>query len=1099
MPSNKDSNTVKIAVEMENLMPQLIQLDQTRPLAGIIQDICTTWSLNTPEQYSLRFSDNSQNFITEKNRNEIKNGSILRLTFSASKTAQDILEKINNGNNEEKKSSLKALESYSSDHSFAIEFINKQGLSLLINMIESDTCSHDFMGYALGSFVELMEHGLVSWDILEPKFIGKIANQVNHQSTTNSSSLKSSLAILESLVLNGSEKYPLVEKEVTLPNLIMHLQSQLPDIQQNAIALINALFLKASGNKKKHISSTLSSRHIRNIILNNILQPQHFGAEMAHQLYVLQTLLLNVYEERMTTKLDPQDSEGRERILELRKIAFDTDNEPLNSAGRKTGGYTKDYKKLGFRNHVNPAEDFAVTPPGMLALDNMIYFAKNHTESYTKVVLENSCRADEHECPFGRTSIELTKLLCEILKVGELPTEQGKLFYPMFFTSDHPFEEFFCICILLLNKTWKEMRATIEDFGKVMSVVKEQITRASDPPPQTLEKFKARLATLTYNEITNLWQQERSSREEWESQARPIVELREQITPEILQLIRQQRLLYLCEGTLFTKYSTKGQRIKDKFWYCRLSPNYKLLHYGDCEEHVIPAIEDLAYKLQVLEIKYLVTGKECPHMKDVKRTKSTLSIAFSLILDSDQEPLNFVAPNEKVFDYWTDGINTLLGNKMTSKETMNDLETLLSMDIKLRLLDTEGVDIPENPPPIPDDPPSYDFCLPPAIHVVQAMIIMLLFFCLSLVHVVQAMIFMVGLDKSLESVSQPLLKLKKQFTCCWIEVMLKYSNRVDITQVITPKVFQEEGIKAMYDRVLRFFPEKCPKLLELLTTQRRSFLTQSFKLAVRSRDQEYVLPLDPVSRALWPEVELGLTGLQMSLLAPGNAEKFHLHYLESFSDFVARWNLSVYFQLRFQEIGGGFESCLSSSPLSRAEGLLSSLDVYPPFHNCVYITCPVVCLAPESQTARLHPASATAGRPEQPPHPGSPVLYPRCVTLHKVVSGLDSWVESSASLPQQLGESAAKQVAGQCATAFRQVADLPRLYRKTNREIYHQFFYHQALNLKLCGLQVPAKPSTYVETVLSPLEEFLHTCGSLVGPHWRDQWCQAVLADLTSQ
>lgn len=37
----------------------------------------------------------------------------------------------------------------------------------------------------------------------------------------------------------------------------------------------------------------------------------------------------------------------------------------------------------------------------------------------------------------------------------------------MFFTHDRSFEEFFCICIQLLNKTWKEMRATSEDFNKV--------------------------------------------------------------------------------------------------------------------------------------------------------------------------------------------------------------------------------------------------------------------------------------------------------------------------------------------------------------------------------------------------------------------------------------------------------------------------------------------------------------------------------------------------------------------------------------------------------------------------------------------------------
>lgn len=46
---------------------------------------------------------------------------------------------------------------------------------------------------------------------------------------------------------------------------------------------------------------------------------------------------------------------------------------------------------------------------------------------------------------------------------------------------------------------------------------------------------------------------------------------------------------------------------------------------------------------------------------------------------------------------------------MFSKQKEEDFETLLSVEIKLRLLDTEGVDISKDRPPIPCDPEDYEF------------------------------------------------------------------------------------------------------------------------------------------------------------------------------------------------------------------------------------------------------------------------------------------------------------------------------------------------------------------------------------------------------
>uniref|UniRef100_A0A663DMP0 Engulfment and cell motility 1 n=1 Tax=Aquila chrysaetos chrysaetos TaxID=223781 RepID=A0A663DMP0_AQUCH len=674
----------------------------------IIVKSCKGWSLANHDQFALQHADSSNFYITEKNRNEIKNGAILRLTTSPAQNAQQLHERIQSSSMDAKLEALKDLANYSRDVTFAQEFIN-----LDVSCLSSEVPPiWDMLSFTLTAFVELMDHGIVSWDTFSVAFIKKIASYVN-KFASDISILQRSLAILESMVLNSHDLYQKVAQEITIGQLIPHLQGTDQEIQTYTIAVINALFLKAPDDKRQEMANILAQKQLRSIILTHVIRAQRaINNEMAHQLYVLQVLTFNLLEDRMMTKMDPQDQAQRDIIFELRRIAFDAESEPNNSSGsieKRKSMYTRDYKKLGFINHVNPAMDFTQTPPGMLALDNMLYFAKHHQDAYIRIVLENSSREDKHECPFGRSSIELTKMLCEILKVGELPSETCNDFHPMFFTHDRSFEEFFCICIQLLNKTWKEMRATSEDFNKVMQVVKEQIMRALTTKPSSLDQFKSKLQNLSYTEILKIRQSERMNQEDFQS--RPILELKEKIQPEILELIKQQRLNRLVEGTCFRKLNSR--RRQDKFWYCRLSPNHKVLHYGDLEESPQGEVphDSLQDKLPVADIKAVVTGKDCPHMKEkgaLKQNKEVLELAFSILYDSSGQ-LNFIAPDKHEYCVWTDGLNALLGKDMLSDLTRNDLDTLLSMEIKLRLLDLENIQIPDAPPPIPKEPSNYDF------------------------------------------------------------------------------------------------------------------------------------------------------------------------------------------------------------------------------------------------------------------------------------------------------------------------------------------------------------------------------------------------------
>ncbi|XP_019364605.1 PREDICTED: engulfment and cell motility protein 1 isoform X3 [Gavialis gangeticus] len=683
------ADIVKVAIEWPGAFPKLMEIDQKKPLSAIIKEVCDGWSLANHDYYALQHADSSNFYITEKNRNEIKNGAILRLTTSPAQNAQQLHERIQSSSMDAKLESLKDLASYSRDVTFAQEFINLDGISLLTQMVESGTeryqklqkimkpCFGDMLSFTLTAFVELMDHGIVSWDTFSVAFIKKIASYVN-KFAADISILQRSLAILESMVLNSHDLYQKVAQEITIGQLIPHLQGTDQEIQTYTIAVINALFLKAPDDKRQEMANILAQKQLRSIILTHVIRAQRaINNEMAHQLYVLQVLTFNLLEDRMMTKMDPQDQAQRDIIFELRRIAFDAESETNNSSGsieKRKSMYTRDYKKLGFI-----------------------------------IVLENSSREDKHECPFGRSSIELTKMLCEILKVGELPSETCNDFHPMFFTHDKSFEEFFCTCIQLLNKTWKEMRATSEDFNKVMQVVKEQIMRALTTKPSSLDQFKSKLQNLSYTEILKIRQSERMNQEDFQS--RPILELKEKIQPEILELIKQQRLNRLVEGTCFRKLNSR--RRQDKFWYCRLSPNHKVLHYGDLEESPQGEVphDSLQDKLPVADIKAVVTGKDCPHMKEkgaLKQNKEVLELAFSILYDSNGQ-LNFIAPDKHEYCVWTDGLNALLGKDMMSDLTRNDLDTLLSMEIKLRLLDLENIQIPDAPPPIPKEPSNYDF------------------------------------------------------------------------------------------------------------------------------------------------------------------------------------------------------------------------------------------------------------------------------------------------------------------------------------------------------------------------------------------------------
>ena len=676
---------------------------------SIIADVCGQWGLPNAEQYALKYADPPPNvaasgkigYITEENRHKLKNGDILRIALKPAIQAKESYEKIRSKKLDERRRAIDELFGLSKDYTFALEFIKLNGISLLMSMVENSQLVNDLeimqLASILGAFLELMEHSIVSWDSLTENFVKKLINFVDkslkQREYFRSGVVSRSLGILESIVVNSPKFYETIAKEMSVSSPMPFLEKQDSNVKFSTLAFINAMISKAA--HQEAVLNELRDKRFNHLLNDHILNTYQgmVPQEIAHELYVYQSHVMNLAERHMKTRFVSGDPIMEDELRTLPVQAFP------DEYGRSSKVPDTFWRQLGFTSG-DPRAELSETPPGVLALHCMIYLAKTKHDVFNQLLFGHT----DNQCPFAHASIMLTRVLCQLFRIGEPPSEIGYEFIPCLVWSSDPFKDVYCVTIQLLYKTWREMRASIHDLEKVMTVVTKQIGIILQTGASTLASFdifRSRLFELSYKKIT---ESEENSQllEEGVLKSKPVQELCADIRPEIIQLVREERLRHLCEGASFPKI--KRGRDRDQFFYCRLSPNHKVLHFGDYSGSQPPPLEALDKKIQVSDMR-LDVGSTCPHAQAKKSANQNI---FSLFYEGE-EHLDFIAPNETVFNIWIDGLSVLLGKPMQSKASTEDVDTLLNMDLKLRLLDIENIAIPSQPPAIPKEPVDYDF------------------------------------------------------------------------------------------------------------------------------------------------------------------------------------------------------------------------------------------------------------------------------------------------------------------------------------------------------------------------------------------------------
>uniref|UniRef100_A0A665U8G1 Conserved oligomeric Golgi complex subunit 2 n=1 Tax=Echeneis naucrates TaxID=173247 RepID=A0A665U8G1_ECHNA len=346
------------------------------------------------------------------------------------------------------------------------------------------------------------------------------------------------------------------------------------------------------------------------------------------------------------------------------------------------------------------------------------------------------------------------------------------------------------------------------------------------------------------------------------------------------------------------------------------------------------------------------------------------------------------------------------------------------------------------------------------------------------------------------------------------------------------------GLQLMYSRLLEFVPHHCRLLREVTGG------------AISSDKADTVPGYDFLVNSVWPEIIRAIEERLAYLFNPGNPEIFYERYSvsmefvrrferqcssqasvkrlrvhPSYTSFNNKWNLPVYFQLRYKEIAGSLENAiadgLEAAPVGSAYHLqvsevlwscivrcwsdnvyvlplahrfwkltLQLYSRYAKFLDEVLTKTPPTEVTKELTRPLPSSASSTSSRTSMEDggsESGSPAslstkqLVFIAADIHKLQEQAlaDSQSCLSSSVPT-LNARMTQHLTERCCRFLKSASEVPRLYRRTNKDL-------------------PVRASAYMDNALRPLHQLLTDATGLVTPSTAQEWLRVALCDCTQR
>ncbi|XDV50262.1 hypothetical protein PO909_019341 [Leuciscus waleckii] len=318
------------------------------------------------------------------------------------------------------------------------------------------------------------------------------------------------------------------------------------------------------------------------------------------------------------------------------------------------------------------------------------------------------------------------------------------------------------------------------------------------------------------------------------------------------------------------------------------------------------------------------------------------------------------------------------------------------------------------------------------------------------------------------------------------QVLVKpYMDEVIVEQFVKSN---PNGLKMMYTKLLEFVPHHCRLLREVTGG------------AISSDKADIVPGYDFLVNSVWPEIIRGVEERIPSLFNPGNPDAFYEKYTVSmdfvrkferqcgsqasvkrlrahpcYQSFHNKWNLPVYFQLRFKEIAGSLENAIADGLDASPAGGSYRLQVTEVLWSCV-----CRCWADQ---VYLPPLAHRFWKLTLQ-------LISRYGTFITEVLTKTSPPETSKDLVRPLPSSASSTSSRTSQDADSDTSGPTVLSTK-------QLVFIAADVDKLQGQEVPTRASAYMDNALRPLHQLVTDSKNVVKNSIIQEWLRVTLSDCT--